>query len=340
MQVTLKSIAAATGFSVTTVSRALGGYDDVNVKTRQIILETAQRLGYRPNQIARQLRSQNTHTLGIIIPASNAGLDDDFFSLLLKGITHTAALRRFDVLVSTHWPDEDELEAYYRIVGGNRVDGMILARTHRNDSRIRYLRQIKHPFVVSGRSAPENPSDFPFIDVDSQQGLRELVHHFVALGHQRIGLVLSPPEMAFTPYRLAGFRLGLAEAELPFNDTMIVSGDLSREGGKEAAAALLTRHPDLTALIACNDMMAIGAYDAIRQIGRVVGQDVAVGGFDDIPLAAHVVPALTTVRQPIYDIGEQLTQMLIEIIADDPPEEQHKLLKPTLIVRDSSGSQI
>lgn len=337
MSVTLKSIAAETGFSITTVSRALAGYDDVNEVTRERIRETAQRLGYRPNQIARQLRSQNSNTLGIIFPAPETGLDDDFFSLLLKGITHAAANQHYDVLVSMHLPDEDEMEAYYRIVGGSRVDGMIVARTYRDDPRIEYLKRIGHPFVVAGRTPPDHTPDFPFIDADSQQGIHLLVTHFAELGHKNIGLILSPEAVAFTPYRLAGYQEGLEATGLPFDRELVVSGDLSRESGEKAAATLLNEHPEISAIIACNDMMAIGAYGAVQSHGLVVGKDIAIGGFDDIPLAAHVSPALTTVRQPIYTIGEQLTTQLVQIISNESPDDLHMLIEPNLVVRESSG---
>ena len=337
MKVTLKNIAEETGFSITTVSRALAGYDDVNEQTRLRIRSTAERLGYRPNQIARNLRSQNTNTLGIIIPSSTIGLDDDFFSLLLKGITHAAARQHYDVLVSTHLPGEDDMEAYYRIVGGNRVDGVIVARTHYDDPRISYLKQINHPFVVSGRTPPDRPPDFPYIDVDSQHGIRTLVQHFTQSGHRHIGFILSPPSVAFTPYRLAGYREGLEAAGIPFDETRVVTGDLSRESGQQASSALMAAHPELTAIIACNDLMAIGAYDTVIGMGLTVGSNIAIGGFDDIPMAEHISPGLTTVRQPIYDIGEQLTTMLIQIITGDPPANPHMLIEPTLIVRGSSG---
>jgi LacI family transcriptional regulator len=337
MQITLKDIAEKTGFSITTVSRALGGYDDVNEQTRAIIIETAQELGYRPNLVARQLRSQSTQTIGLIIPASSTGLDDDFFSILLKGASHTAARYHYDILISTHLPNEDEMEVYYRIVGGSRVDGMIVARTHRDDKRIHYLKEMQHPFVVSGRTPPSEEANFPYIDVDSQYGLHQLVKHFAALGHRHIGLILSPEDMAFTPYRLAGYKQGLDDSQIAYRPQYVANGDLSGQSGEAAATQLLDSQPELTAIIACNDLMAIGAMRAIQARGGAVGAEIAVGGFDDIPLSAHTTPSLTTIRQPIYTIGEQLAQMLINIIEGHPSDSLHQLLEPKLIVRESSG---
>lgn len=335
MPITLKDIAARSGFSVTTVSRALGGYDDVNENTRAHIISVAQELGYHPNLIARQLQSQNTQTIGMIAPASLNGLHDDFFSLLIKSVTQTAARHHYDLLISAQLPDDDEMDAYRRIVGGRRVDGVILARTHQDDARITYLKSVKFPFVVAGRAALGQPADFPHISADSQAGIQQLVRHFVAYGHQHIGLVLPPPSIVFTAYRLLGYQDGLRDAGLAYDAAYVIHSDLTRQGGYKAAQTLLARDETLTAIIACNDLMALGAIEAIQANGRVVGEHVAVGGFDDIPQAQHA--GLTTLRQPIYDIGEQLTVMLLQLIAGQAPAQTGILLEPQLIVRASSG---
>jgi LacI family transcriptional regulator len=337
MQVTLKDIAEASGYSITTVSRALAGYDDVNEQTRAHIRVIAKRMGYHPNVVARQLQSQRTQTIGMIIPATLTGYEDDFFSLLLKGVTHAATRRHYDVLVSAQLHETDAMDAYRRIAGGRRVDGLILARTHRHDPRIQYLQEINHPFVVSGRASPGQLSDFPYIDADSQYGIRLLVDHFVSYGHRHIGLILPPEDIAYTPYRLNGYKHGLDEAGIAFDPNAVIHGDLTRKGGCKAMLELLHRTPHLTAVIACNDLMALGAITAISQSGLTVGDDVAVGGFDDLPLAEHAQPSLTTVRQPIYEIGEQLTDLLIRIIDGKTVNEPGKLLNPTLIIRESSG---
>ena len=337
IKVTLKDIARESGYSITTVSRALGGFSDVNEQTRAHILQIASELGYQPNLIARQLQSQRTFTVGMIIPASEQCEEDDFFSTLLKGVTYTAARHRYDVLVSGLLTDSDEMGTYRAFVGGNRVDGMILARTRRNDPRIAYLKQVGMPFVVAGRSSPDEESDFPYIDADSQLGIKLLVAHFVAYGHRHIGLILPPESVAYTSYRLSGYQDGLAEAGLPFNPAYLTHGDLRREGGFAGARRLIEAQPELTAIIASNDLMALGAMQAVQEHGLSVGQDVAIGGFDDIPAAQHTVPSLTTVRQPICEIGGWLTDMLLQIINDQPPDQRGILVAPELMIRESSG---
>ncbi len=339
MQVKLKDIADKSGYSITTVSRALAGYDDVNESTRQAIIELAISMGYQPNQVARQLRSQRTNTIGMVIPANDQGFSDDFFSELMMGVGHAASTHGYDLLLSAQTSTQKEMDAYYRIVGGNRVDGVVVARTRKNDPRIEYLQKMHHPFVVSGRRAPGRDSDFPYIDVDSQAGLRRMVAHFVKQGHRKIALILPPAEMAFTDYRLQGYKDGLAEAGISFSEQYTFYSDLKRDGGYDCANYLLDSYPELTGIIACNDLMALGAMSAVQERGLRVGQDIAIAGFDDIPAAEFSHPPLTTIRQPIYEIGERLIEMLLKVIQKQPLENPHVLLQPTLILRESSGGQ-
>ncbi len=340
MQVTLKDIAQKSGFSVTTVSRALAGYSDVNEQTRQHIITIASEAGYQPNLLARQFRSQRTHTLGIIVPVHDYTFISGFYSQLMLGIGAAASHEHYDLLISAQDTEgEDEVTAYRRVVAGNRVDGMILARTRQNDARIQYLKAQNHPFVVAGRAAPGEISDFPFIDVDSQSGIQLVVDHFVGLGHRDIGLILPPPEMAFTGYRHEGYREGLEAAGIPYNPDYVVNGDLWWSGGYQGAQVLLDRHPQVTAIIASNDLMAIGAISLIQSKGLAVGRDIAVSGFDDIPAAEFSYPSLTTIHQPIYEIGQRLVKILTEIITGVAPQQMQVILPGTLVVRASSGFQ-
>ncbi|GIL09121.1 MAG: transcriptional regulator [Chloroflexota bacterium] len=336
--VKLKDVAEKSGFSITTVSRALAGYSDVNNKTRQQIVEIAYSLGYQPNMVARQLRAQKTDTIGMIIPAYDHQLSEDFFSELLIGVGYAAAQFGYDLLISAR-SSGDQMDAYRCIVGGNRVDGVLVARTCRNDPRIAYLKSLNHPFVVSGRSSPDEASDFPYIDADSQLGIRMMVNHLTALGHQRLALLLPPENIAYTPYRLNGYKEGLAEASLPYRDEYIIYSNLRREGGYAAAQHLLDRHPDVTAIVASNDPMALGAMLAVHERGLQVGRDIAVTGFDDIPAAEYANPPLSTVRQPIHTIGQRLTEMLIKIIHNEPLDEPQILLTPELVIRGSCGAK-
>jgi LacI family transcriptional regulator len=332
-KITLKTIADEVGLSITTVSRALAGYDDVNEETRRRIVAIAERLGYQPNLAARHLRSKQTNTIGMVVPRT-AHFSDPFFMELLAGVGRQASEHGYDLLVSAQMRGEEELAAYRRMVAGGRVDGMVLARVLQHDPRIDYLQQALYPFVAFGQS---EDSTYPYIEVDGADGMYRLVAHLVEYGHRRFGFVLSPDELAFTALRWAGCRRALDDFGLPYDERYVTGGDLTRQSGTQAADYLLSLPEPPTAIIACNDQMALGVMQAARHRGLIVGQDVAVAGFDDIPAAGGSDPPLTTIRQPIYGIGYRLADMLVRLIHGEELEERQIFLKPELIIRASSG---
>jgi len=336
MPVTLRDIARRLNISVTTVSRALHGYDDVAEETRQKVLALAEELGYRPHILAQRLQKGRTDTLGFIIPTFGPRFSDPFFSELLAGIGNEAARHDYDLLVSTRPPDTvEEVNAYEQFVMGRRVDGILITRTRVYDQRIVYLLEKEFPFVAFGRSQVEG--DFCYVDVDSEEGIRLITHHLIEMGHRRIAIILPPPELMFSVHRRKGFKRALEESGLGLDEELVETGDLTERGGYEAALRLLDRPHPPTAIVACNDLMALGAIKAAEEHRLRVGRDIAVTGFDDIPLAEHAIPPLTTVRQPVYEIGRRICQMLIYILQGKPLPERHVILKPTLVVRESSG---
>jgi LacI family transcriptional regulator len=335
MATSLKDVAHAAGVSPTTASRALAGYDDVAEDTRLRVIATAETLGYEPNLTARRLRKKRTDTLGFIVPTFGPRFSDPFFSEFIAGIGNEAAVHDYDLLVSTHAPDsEGEQRAYKRAVKGGWVDGLLVVRTRLDDKRIDILCENGFPFVAFGQT--EGDFDFPFIDEDSVNGVRLLVEHFVDLGHKRIAFIKPPNGLMFGRHRLSGYLKAMEELGLEIKPEWIVHGDLTQHSGAEAVEPLLKLSPRPTAIIAGNDLMAIGAMNRIDQAGLTVGQDIAVGGFDDIPMSAFVNPPLTTIHQPIYDIGRETCSMLIDILNDRTLANGKKILSPELIVRKSS----
>ncbi len=335
MAVTLKDLAKHVGVSVTTASRALAGYDDVSDETKRRVKEAATELGYYPNITARRLQKQKSDTLGFIMPTVNPRFSDPFFSEIIAGIGNEAARHEFDLLVSTHAPNSsDEKAAYERATRGGWVDGLIVIRTREDDSRIQLLCQQNFPFVAFGRTDDE--LDFPFVDEDSIAGVRMLVEHIISLGHRRIGFIAPPAGLMFGVYRMRGFLETMAINDLPVEVDWVVEGDLTQSGGARAIKKLIDLEPSLTAVICGNDLMAIGAMNHLQKLGRKM----AIAGFDDIPIAAYTNPSLTTVRQPIYEIGQLTCSILIDIINGHPPDKDHILLTPELIVRESSGAPV
>ncbi len=335
--VTLKDLAAELDLSITTVSRALAGYSDVAEATRRRVLQAAEERGYVPDVTARRLKKGRTDTLGFVIPTSGPRFSDPFFSELLTGIGNEAARQSFDLLVSTRSPDtSEEQAAYRRMVEGRLVDGLLVARTRVKDHRIDYLSKTGFPFVAFGRS--DLDLDFPYVDEDGSHGMDLVTQHLIDLGHRRIAFISAPQNLMFCINRQAGLEAALHRSGLPLLSEYRVRGDLTQQGGFRAMNQLLDLSSPPSAVVACNDLMAFGAISAAQKRGLMVGRDVAITGFDDIPLAEHAHPSLTTLHQPIYDIGRQICDMLIRLIQGEELARRHVLLKPELIVRESSGA--
>jgi LacI family transcriptional regulator len=333
--VTLKDIAKQVGFSVTTVSRALNDYDDVSEETKRLIHQVAREMGYYPDATAQKLQKRRTDTIGFIIPTFGPRFSDPFFSELLAGMGNEAANHEFDLLVSTRSPGPQEQQVYRRMVNSKRVDGLLIVRTRSQDERIAYLARQGFPFVAFGRTDLE--LDFPYLDVDGTTGLSQAAQHLIDLGHRRIACITAPPRLMFTAHRWEGFEQTLERNGIPLDESLIITGDLTQKSGYEATNRLLDLPHPPTAILSFNDLMALGAISAIHECGRAVGQDIAIVGFDDIPLAEHSHPPLTTVRQPIYEIGRTICRMLIQLIQEEELEERHVLLQPKLVIRESTG---
>jgi len=332
-RVTLKTIASATGYSITTVSRALAGYQDVSPSTRQLIGDTAVKLGYFPNATARQLQKQRTDLIGLILPSFGPRFADPYFSLMLAGIGDEMAAHGYDVLISSHSPGPDELAAYRALVEGRRVDGTVVIRTRLRDERIAYLVERGFPFVAFGRT--DDGLAFPYIDEDGESGTFQLVNHLAQLGHERIAYIAAPQELTFGVNRLRGYQRAMHEIGLSPNGDYVAVADLTRTGGMAAATRLLDLKVPPTAIVAANDLMALGAVTLAKDRKMVIGRDLSVAGFDDIPTAEAL--GLTTLSQPIYSIGRKLSRMLIALIRGEPLDEPKVLLQPRLVSRPSIG---
>lgn len=336
MSVTLKDIAQKIGRSVTTVSRALHDYDDVSPETKELVRRVAADMGYTPNIMAQRLQKQRTDTIGFILPTFGPRFSDPFFSEFLAGIGNRAAKLGYDLLVSTRSPGEEELDTYHRKVRSYLVDGFIVVRTRRHDPRIDFLCNQDFPFVAFGRT--ENGCEYPYVDEDSEHGMRLLAHHLADLGHSKIAFIAPPDELMFAHYRIKGFIEGLAEKGLELENELLITGDLTQRDGFRQANYLMDLSNPPTAIAAGNDLMALGAISAAQKRGLSVGQDIAITGFDNIPLAEHSHPPLTTLHQPIYQIGDMVCEMLIKRIRGESIEQKHVLLKPDLKIRETCGN--
>ncbi len=220
------------------------------------------------------------------------------------------------------------------MVEGRRVDGLIVVRTRKQDQRIAYLGGTTFPFIVFGRS--DLDLDFPYIDEDGEAGFFQLTQYLVSLGHRKIAFISPPMDLIFANYRLSGYRQALEQAGIEYKPAYVIQGDLTRRGGENATHQLLALEEPPTAIIAANDLMALSAISVAQELGFIVGKDISIAGFDDVPPSD--IFSLTTLRQPIYDIGKQLSAMLLKLIFNETIQNHHILLKPELIIRNSTGT--
>lgn len=333
--ITIRDVAKRLNLSITTVSRALDGYDDVAEETRQRVIEAAQEMGYMPNQAARQLRRQRTDTIGYILPADKPRFSDPFFAEFIAGLGDEAAEYNYDLLVSSAPPNTvTEQQAYRRWVHGHKVDGLVINRLRLHDWRVQYLAQAQFPFVTQERS--RDPDEYVSVEVDGRRWFRVLVEHLISLGYRSIAYVGAAPELTIQQDRFQGYQDGLRIAGLEVNPNWVVESDLTAEGGYRAASRLLSSPQPPTAIACVDDMTAIGVLHAAHEHGYVVGRDLAVTGFDGILGFEHTQPPLTTINQPVYQIARQLVNMLVMLILGEPLVEKRVQIEPRLEIREST----
>ena len=329
----LRAIAGQLGLSVTTVSRALGGFPEVSAATRARVLAEAARIGYRPNQIARRLRHGRSEAIGLVLPAEPGQFDDPFILQLLAAVGPPLQHAGLDLLVMSARPGAEELRAYRHLVEGRRVDGILLARTRRDDPRIRYLLDRGTPFVAHGRCDETRP--YAFVDIDGMAACRSATQRLVEFGHRRIGLINAASHYTFAHHREQGWRAALAEAELPPGP--IRHAEPSEEAGFTLMRALLAEQTPPTAVLCATDRLAIGALHAVSQAGLQAGRDISLIGYDDLPMASCTDPPLTTIEQSVARAGARMVEMLAALLDGADPAQLTEIWPARLIPRASDG---
>jgi DNA-binding LacI/PurR family transcriptional regulator len=336
---TIKDVAREAGVSIATVSYVLNNKTSfVSEETRRQVLETANRIGYRPNATARNLQANQTRLIGYSwhdVPQNQPmNYVMDTFTYYLA---QAAEENGYHVLTFTH-PRGKPTPSYHELILTGRVDAFVLAGTVADDARIRFLLDEKYPFISFGRSNPD--WDFAWVDTDGTQGVCEATRYLIELGHRRIAMVAWPEESITGNYRLAGYLQATREAGLPVLPEYILRGEHTVESGRSALAQwwALPQDQRPTAMVAVSDQVAIGVMQQAEQLGLAVGQDLSVVGFDDTPVGQFLRPSLTTLQQPIPEICQALMKMLGPVLAGRLPEPRHILLPPRLILRDSCGT--
>jgi LacI family transcriptional regulator len=314
------------------VSRVQNGSALVKETTRRRVGEVAERMGYSPHGAARSLITSRTNTLGVLLP----DLHGEFFSEVIRGIDQTAQRHGHHLLVSSSHEDRSAVETALRSMRG-RVDGLIVMWPEMDSTAVPNL---PAGFPVVLLSAPIGPHGFDVITVANYEGAYAMVCHLLDLGHRRIAIIKGIEGNADAAERLRGYRGALASAGLS-SLAVEVAGDFNEASGYRAANELLQSELRPTAIFAANDAMAIGALSALRDAGLRVPDDIALAGFDDIPMARYLEPALSSVHVDISALGERATLRLLAAVRDkDRHEHRAETLPTTLVLRRSCGSAV
>lgn len=331
---TVKDVAERAGVAPSTVSRVIADNPRISAATKERVRAAMRELNYHPNAIARSLVHQRAHAIGVVMSqTAEAALANPFFAEVLRGIGSVAREARHNIMLTTASSREDEYNESLSLLRQRRVDGLILLTSRREDALVRRLRNDGHPFVVLGRVPGD---DVPYVNNDNVAAARGATDHLVALGHRRIGFLGGPGEFIVSEDRLRGYEEGLAAAGIPHDRRLIKVTDFSYEDGYAATRRLLASAGDVTAVLAVDDMLALGAAAAARDLGLRLPEQLSVVGFNDSPVCPHVAPPLTSVSIPIFELGEGAARMLLDMLAND--ESPRRMLLPArLVVRASTA---
>lgn len=327
---TIHDVAAASGVSRGTVSRALNGGLNVSPAALEAVLRAVQETGYVANPAARGLATRQATSVAFVVSEPQHRLLDNLnLSALLRACTRSLAAHDLPLLLMAASTDLERARTSRFLTAGN-VDGVLMKSSYIGDPMIDELLQRGLPIVTCGRP-PEHEGKVAYVAADDRAGARMMVRHLRARGRRRIATIAGTRSTPGGVERLAGYRDALGEAATP---ELIAHGDYSRASGERAMARLLTRAPDLDAVFAASDLMAAGAITVLQDSGRRVPQDVAVGGFDDSSVAAATRPALSTIRKPIERIASEMVRLLLDLVQGETPGGA--VLPTSLVVRDST----
>lgn len=330
MTPTIRDVAREAGVSPSTVSRVLNGTAPVKEDKRRNVLLAISKLHYHPNGIARSLRRKKTNALGLVVP----DITNPFFAEAAKGVEEIARMYNYIVILCNSENDPRRERTYLEVLKEKRVDGIILVTAGgRGLLAARILKEI--PIVVMDRSLPRLQVDT--VVTDNVAGAYEAAKHLVTMGHRRIGIIAGPYSLAPARDRLEGYRKAFLEERIAWNPALVRQSSFTIMGGYEAMKELLNIRPRPTAVLASNDMMALGALRAIQEAHLRIPEDIAIIGYDDITVASLVNPQLTTVAQPTRAMGQMSVKMLLKRVHGDSSPARVVTLKPTLIVRESCG---
>jgi LacI family transcriptional regulator len=325
---TIDDVARAAGVSVATVSRVLNGTGRVTQERADRVRAAASRLGYQPSGPARALRRQRTSVWAVII----ADIENPFFTSMVRGIEDVAMDEAHRVVLCNSDEDLSKEAAYIDIAIAERVAGVVIAVASTTESILDPLLSRSISIVAVDRRPKQAGVDS--VLVDDRAGAEQATSHLLQVGSQRVGCITGPARLSTATNRLAGYKDALKTHGAAFDRALVQRGDFRQEGGYRAARALLESRTPPDALFVANNLMTLGALEAVREARLRIPEDIAIVGFDDAPWTTLLSPQLSVVAQPTYEIGRQAARLLATASTDLPA--RHLMLAPTLIVRESS----
>jgi DNA-binding LacI/PurR family transcriptional regulator len=331
---TLEAVAARAGVSRATASRVLRGSPRVSAAAKQAVEEAVEALAYTPNRAARSLVTGRSDSIAFYVDETEDRMfNDPFFLGMLRTAHAGVAAAGMQLIVSVASAPSDQ-ERFLHFAAGGHVDGVLLMSLHGRDELPERLEQAGIPTVLSGRPLTEH-DDLYYVDADNRGGAAMATRHLIESGRKHVATVTGPLDMCAGQDRLAGYKDAIREAGRRIRPSLVVPGDFTMVTGYDAIVRLLDRVPEVDAIFAASDLTALGVMRALNDRGRRIGDDVAVVGFDDIAESAIAIPALTTVRQPVADLGRRMTEVLLERVTHEPAP--HRTVLPVELVQRESA---
>ncbi|MFZ6772039.1 LacI family DNA-binding transcriptional regulator [Undibacterium sp. SXout7W] len=329
---TMKQVAEKARVSTTTVSHVINNTRVVSDDARERVLSVIRELRYIPSAVARSLKNDRTHTLGMMIPNNS----NPYFAEIIQGIEDASFKLGYNIILCNSYDDPKKQAAYIRVLMEKRIDGLILVSSGSDTELTQLLADEGIPKVLVDREVSGVLADF--IEADHEQGGYEATRYLTELGHKRIACVAGPESLLPSGDRVAGYLRALKEAGLEFNPAYLIHSDFTSQGGFNAFQALLALEHRPSAIFASNDLMAIGGLCAANQANVKVPQELSVVGYDDIALASFSTPPLTTIAQPKHDIGRMTAQILVNRITHPDAPLRREMLTSRLVIRESSSA--
>ncbi|WP_066072639.1 LacI family DNA-binding transcriptional regulator [Neobacillus soli] len=338
MNVTIKDVATLANVAPSTVSRVIADSPRISEATKQKVKQAMEELGYHPNLNARNLASQSTKALGLVMPSSkDVGFQNPFFPTVLQGISDGAQEKNYALHMTTGKSEKEILDAVIQMVQGKRVDGVVLLTSKVKDEVISYLKAREFPFVLIGKPY-KDVEEITHVDNDNVRAMKDATEYLIKLGHSQIGFIGGSLDLIVTVDRLQGYKKAIVHAGIDARKDYIIHQEFLREGGQEAVRALMQLEHPPSALVVADDFMALGVLNTLDELGIRVPEDISIVGFNNLLLAELAKPPLTSVDINIFELGYQASKSLIQKI-ENRNEPTKRLIISHRIVERLSCSQ-